>query len=1133
MRKIKRILSFALSMAMIISAFAMCTTVSTAEAASRGVTPTPTFKIWKFDEAFSIGAAGSAATVKSGPFALDAYGDALNTTVTTVNGVASITRQSDGKRAFSKSASGIIDITPASQTCSQVYFTAPEAGFYIFDVELQKTSMSALPSSAYVNNWTEVGPRTSLSSTYSAFGVVNGMNYSAAAIGNNGVFTATDLTFTGEVSLTAGQVIVISINAGDDNNTDETQTTLKKFDVYKIDTSGADTFTYNESAPAKVNGNYTLAGTIPGTSTLDYLEASARDPWWNSSGNYLTWHLAADYYWDGNQTYKYPFFSKSQYGGLIDAIPLQYAPSVILYTAPYTGTYCFSGEFKKGTDCTSTVSVANVGSVTSDVTGKIIKLDGMVELTEGEQLWVKISTDSNSPSTEVAVNSIKMTYIGDLPNVTIREFDVGDASRIWLVQNEVGKLPSGKTYTLNGENMLWSNKYGAYSFLIISDTEPTLDSLNLSMVNGNTETVTGSMDINGNGAIEINDAQFVYNMYNGDAVTDFSGITMKQLLSADIVGGNDGKADYAIDISDAMAIMDACYGNSQQMVSMWTEHSYDRTEVGTSVPLDAQGGYMVYMAKNEDEGVNVTLFSETDMDSLSVKVISGDNKYITSKLYFARPVTVTDKEYSYDSNGNLASATPTSDPKDYVDALIPLESYGEISLDAGLTSTVFVDFKTSVNTPAGDYPYEIALVDEFGVVLSSVRVTVHVWNFALYYDAEGNQTAPRFGTTASIYTYGFTSSVDRYEMLLDYGLSAYRLPYDILDDRADAYMSDIRVTSFIVPVEYDHINKQMYDEKQIKAYCRKLATNPEWLAKAYFYPLDEPHTVDGYYSTDRYGNQKYIPGLNDLKNACEHLKAILAAVSAEVGYEVDIRITSPYYTNLWYSYETSGMLWNPTVTGVDQIEFMDQYISMHTPKLANWNDTYLNSQSGYGSKKTPQQIYGKTFAQRMQEIQNNGEEVWAYVCNEPNTEGYLNLTIDDEGLGHRVVFWQFYQRDITGFTYWSVNCWVAEDRWNDLDYHRGNWHGDGILTYPGEDYGLYGQLLPSLRLVSVRDGLEDIELLYMAEEVFKNDESRLLWIEGQVDGVSTSLTSICNSEDFNSLRITMGNLIEAALNNQQ
>ena len=1038
---------------MIITMLTLCITVS---AASKSSSTEPIVNTWKFDDDFAIGSSGSSVVKSSGAFKLENSNGTLKDTVTIVNGVESI-ETVNGKRAFSKSASGIIDITPATDTTTKIVFTAPSSGTYYYELDIRlSTTVSQI-----VRQYVQCGkfPYNSASGWgHCGVGLTN-------SSGGSGYTTERSYTKAKTLVLDAGETIVLSAvpQSKDGNVSDETQVTVNKFNVYKINTSAAETdaFTYNESAPSKVNGRYTLKGTIPGESTLDPLEDTAKNPWWNNTGKYLTWHIAADYFWDGDQTKKYAFFAKSQYGGLIDAIPMLYAPSVIIYTAPYTGTYYFNGQFKKGTDCTSTISALNVGSVTSSTAGAVLSLDGVVELTAGQEFWIKFSTDVDAASTEVAINSITMSYLGGLPNVTVKEYlDLGEDGKLWLVLNDVDKLPSGKVYTVGGNNMLWSYRYDAYCYLIKSNSKVQASELDLSIANGSVETIGTGFDVNGNDIVEVNDAQSAYNVYTDK---NFTAEKVKLFLSADVAGGANGAPDYTVNVSDSTAIMNACYDvgtSTPQLVSMWTEYSYDRTKTGTSASNTNKS--IVYMAKNEDEGLNITLLSDVNRDSLNVVVLSGENENIEHKFYFARPVVIRGTEY--------------------IDALIPLDAYGDLALTAGKTTTVFADFKTSSSTPSGDYPYEIALVDENGTVLSSVKVTVHVWNFAMPEERT-------FMTAASIYNnYGsLTSPVDRYEFLLDYGLSPYKLPYDILDDRADEYMSDPRVTSFQVP--HNVSNETLW------AYYEKLSSNPEWMKKAFFYPVDEPNTVEK---------------LNELKAECNRIRQ----------YCPGVRITSPYFTDI-------------QIENKDQIEFMDEYIDLHTPKLANWNNSYiyLGGNEYFDTDKfanwSAYLTYG-SFADRMKALQNKGETVWAYVCNEPNAGGYLNLTIEDSGLGHRVLLWQYYQRDIQGFLYWSVNAWVAEDRWNGISVNGDNWPGDGILTYPGEDYDLYGQLIPSVRLVAVRDGIEDIELMYMAEELLGKN-----WVNQRANSVSSSLTSVnVTGDEFAELRIEIASAIEAALNNQ-
>ena len=473
----------------------------------------------------------------------------------------------------------------------------------------------------------------------------------------------------------------------------------------------------------------------------------------------------------------------------------------------------------------------------------------------------------------------------------------------------------------------------------------------------------------------------------------------------------------------------------------WLGHGFDKIRVDQKMPKDAKDTYTVYLAKNESEGVHIGLRVENEKEkNLRFKVISGDNENIGIKIFEVRE-------------------SITLGRKIYTDGMAPFGEGVRFSLEPGQTMVLFADFTTTKDTPAGDYLYELALTDKSGNVLKTFKITVHVWDFEMPEDLTFESAAGNF------------TSVEHYELLLEHNLSGYNLPYDILDERADKYMSDPRVTSFRVSYWKGDIS----DEKLLQ-YYEKLKSNPDWLDKAYFYPLDEPSTPED---------------VKELEKHCKHLKELCP----------EIKITSPYYKNLQITPE------------MDQIDFMSQYVDLHCPKLANWDESEIydaNQMNKYPS-----------FDERMKALQERGDTVWAYVCNYPLAP-YLNVKVDDEGIVSRVLFWQFYQRDIEGFLYWST-CYWTDDPWGDVDTFGNGIYGDGILTYPATA-GVVGPYVPSIRLKIVRDGIDDIELLYLAEELFGRE-----WVDERVNKTTTSLTSVdVTSDELYDIRVEIGNAIEDA-----
>lgn len=121
------------------------------------------------------------------------------------------------------------------------------------------------------------------------------------------------------------------------------------------------------------------------------------------------------------------------------------------------------------------------------------------------------------------------------------------------------------------------------------------------------------------------------------------------------------------------------------------------------------------------------------------------------------------------------------------------------------------------------------------------------------------------------------------------------------------------------------------------------------------------------------------------------------------------------------------------------------------------------------------------------------KEKWAYTCNTTLGDQYGNVFIDQTHLNPRRIFWNVYARNLSHFQYYSVNRWDknlknGKNNFSNINYlldrKNGivNWvtatyadqNGDGQLTYPGNN----GEIWPSPRLFSYRDGIEDHQLFY-------------------------------------------------------
>lgn len=409
------------------------------------------------------------------------------------------------------------------------------------------------------------------------------------------------------------------------------------------------------------------------------------------------------------------------------------------------------------------------------------------------------------------------------------------------------------------------------------------------------------------------------------------------------------------------------------------------------------------------------------------------------------------------------------------DPLIPVEKLAMIRMNSALNYPFLIKAKTNKDTVPGDYTATVTVGDPEkgdGNEGQTVEVHAHVWDFTLP-DTPSMDTAMGLGKGEIAREHGVDANSAKadelykqyYEMLLDHGISAYNLPVDILSDEANAYMDDPRCTSFCIPYSSD---------EYIKACYEKLSSNPEWFKKAYFYPIDEPSNEEAYAS---------------YQQITDRLASLFP----------DYNMVTPFYID------------EITINGEKSsgIELQDGKSSIMCP------ESVLFSSDDFTAKALARK--------------ENGDKLWWYVCCGPGpSTDYCNLFVQQQGLKHRLLFWQQKQVGVEGLLYWSTNYWgdtvggpwasAWTTPWTGTDTF-----GDGVLLYPGRQAGVDGPL-PSYRLECVADGIQDYEYLVMAEKLLGKD-----YVDRLIHSVTNGLENYTASDEFfMSVRNALGSAIEKA-----
>lgn len=504
-------------------------------------------------------------------------------------------------------------------------------------------------------------------------------------------------------------------------------------------------------------------------------------------------------------------------------------------------------------------------------------------------------------------------------------------------------------------------------------------------------------------------------------------------------------------------------GTDDVKIDFWTAPVTEKLYRDVDYGERAFSGLSARVAKGEYESMQLILTPEQDVSSYDLTpnaltnaagdVLTPDMFTIYKQLYI-----------------NVVNKTGTNKayPAGYIpDALVPMHyiaEAGENRIDAGKNQGLWITVRTQTDTPSGVYTGAFDFTAD-GTEYE-IPVSVTVYNFAI---SQQTHAKTCFMLNQELLINGELDNTDEmyrsyYEEMLSYRISPLYVPG--ATEGVDAFVTGVleyydELSAFGIP---NGSNGATIDKSVQKQYLRALVENSteerNLLSKGYYYVfdlIDEPQTSVG--------------GIERTKEVCRLLsegKVELVEELNEEGFFADK--SESFKTEI----ENSILSVPNVVTTYYDEELADSDIA-YCPSFENF-DTQAN-----------RDLYAA-------ERERTGEGWW-YGCVNPMYP-YPTYFIDDTLVGARVASWMQKDYGIDGNLYWSsaMYCGSAPTGGNvarPVDPYEDPQriasalaaNGDGYLFYPGKKYGSSSPF-PSLRLESIRDGMEDYEYLYLLDELY-------------------------------------------------
>ncbi|MBQ7670007.1 MAG: DUF4091 domain-containing protein, partial [Clostridia bacterium] len=530
------------------------------------------------------------------------------------------------------------------------------------------------------------------------------------------------------------------------------------------------------------------------------------------------------------------------------------------------------------------------------------------------------------------------------------------------------------------------------------------------------------------------------------------------------------------DPADSYEVQTAPYEDPD--IQMWFQHANVKVHQ-EDTQSTGRNTYSVYMAKNEYQGTQVTLYSPSVTKSnISANIseftaMNGSGATMSADVYYEYYINcvnldstdvlgVNSAEESFIREGMIPDAMAKIEEinaskrvKNPETGKMEVVATKQFTLTAGLTQTLYIKIKSELDTPSGWYSAQFNVLDSAdGNAIKTATVYAYVWDFEI---PEANHYQTAFHINRGDYNSLIPDDLyaNYYDYLLDNRICAFVLPGEL--NSSNEYLTNPRVTAFSVSAPGSYLSYT--DSANAGAVYEDLSAMDEWdeiKDKAYFYIADEPRSQQ----QKSTGAVQGSPTISDCISRSQIVNSGWPDANILVVVDENHPYPAGYSTTLAYDSATGTYLTADDGTGrfsdvsdaiqglidSDAVNLWCIKSMMMTPrsvtqavgfngigrvnKVRNMNGIisgfdctnvaalYFDWDSIYGP-------FSERFAAYQADRLQNGKEIkmWWYECGKGPDYTYCNHLIENTGLQTELLFWQSMQVGATGYLYYGVTYW--------------------------------------------------------------------------------------------------------------